>query len=131
MGWYMYAVASAETTLLVAGFVAAIPERWRLWGLLIVTISVAAADLYSVHLVSIPYHTGFTAHLQNHSVSSFHVGRIREIGLSEVVQRLGVNKPRWMTASALLAAWGAYVLATLVLTSLPFAIRGQIRTSAD
>ncbi len=130
MGWYMYCVVAAEAILLLVGLIAIVPGGRRLWAIPALILCVSAVDLYSVHFVSIPYYVGLIAHRQNGSLESLHLARLREIGLSEVFNRLSVNKASWLTPFALEIGWFGYFSATAALIALSLWVWWKSRSRA-
>lgn len=111
MGWYLYAVIAAESTLLAAGL-----QR----GLPLLVLALGALDLYTVHFLCIPYYTGLIAHQPNGPVTAFHLTQLSQTGLPEILHRLSTNKPPWLTATTLGLLWAGYAAATTaLLTSAP------------
>jgi hypothetical protein len=112
LGWYLYAVAGVEFALLASGFTGLVGVRRA--GACVAGVAALACvlDLYTTHFVSIPYYTGLIAHLQSGAVASFHpAATLRNIGASEVIARLAVNKP--VAPSVLVVLWAAYLCATI------------------
>ena len=76
-------------------------------------------DLYTMHLIAIPYYTGLTAHRPNGSVAAFHP---HSGAVSTALERLAAFKPPWLNEPLLAVLWLAYLLATMVLIALSFAV---------
>jgi 4-amino-4-deoxy-L-arabinose transferase-like glycosyltransferase len=120
MGWYMYCVIAAEISLLIVGLQSLTPLSGWAWMLATLVLCLAALDVYTVHFVSIPYYTGLIAHRPNGFLAAFSLGRMRQVGLREVLYRLCVNKPLWLTPVTLGVLWTCYAAATAILIGLPF-----------
>jgi len=116
MGWYMYCVGVPEIILLLIGIESLLPRHHRKWAAVGLITLVAALDLYSVHLVSIPYYTGLTSHsIRTGAVPVVHLSQIQEVGIPQILTRLSGNKPPWLKSQALAFSWAAYLVATLTL----------------
>ena len=117
MGCYLYAVVSAEVLLCVAGLRALAPRPARRFVAPAGVFLFALLDLYTIHMLAIPYYTGLIAHRPNGPVASFHPGTA---ALSEIVPRLAAFKSPLLSVPVLAALWIAYVFATLALIAISF-----------
>jgi hypothetical protein len=106
MGWYLYAVVGAEVVLCAAGF-----GRWRAWAAAGGATLFALLDLYTVHLVEVPYYTGLIRHRANGTVAALHWAEARASGWGEVITRLAAFRP--VAPWFLVTTWMAYLAATL------------------
>jgi hypothetical protein len=120
MGWYLYAVVGAETVLAIAGL-GRILGRWAvglgavLFGLL---------DLYAMNAVALPYYAGMLGRKPNGALAAFHFAGFRP---GDMFQRLTVLKPPVVTETVIVALWGLYVAATLMLIVIGVRIAGTSR----
>jgi hypothetical protein len=120
LGSYLYAIVTAEVALSVAGLRAIAPRAARP---LVVPFGVAVfalLDLYTVHLVLLPYYTGLTAHRPNGGLAAFHPGTA---SLSEFLTHLHAFKSNMLTEPVLAALWTAYFAATIALVVIATASR--------
>jgi hypothetical protein len=106
-GWYLYALASAEFTLLSAGL-----ARWtrRLAGA--AAVCFFALEAFAVHVYLLPYYTGMSPESANGVVRSF---RVFDAGLapwSTIFERLAVNKPAFVTPSLIVGWWIVWLAAS-------------------
>ena len=115
MGWYLYAVVAAEVVLCTAGL-----ARLRAWAPPAGVALVGMLDLYTVHGVAIPYYTGMIAHKPGGALAALHVAEARLVGISGAVERLTAFKAPWITGTAIVLLWIAYLLATVWLMLLPW-----------
>jgi len=117
MGCYLYAIVAAEVALCVAGLRALAPRAVRRFVAPAGVALFALLDLYTIHLIAIPYYTGLIAHRPNGPVAAFHPSGA---ALSEVLPRLAAFKPSWLGEPALAALWIVYLTATLGLIAIAF-----------
>lgn len=109
-GWYLYAVIVPEMILLIAGLFAFQAGR-RLSIALIVSFFLL--ELYTVHWVLIPYYTGIIAHAADGGLRAFHISQLRAIGIGELLARLQINRPSFITAGALITSWLCFLTASV------------------
>lgn len=124
IGSYLYAVITAETALTVAGLRAIVPRSARS---AVVPVSVALfalLDLYTIHLVSLPYYAGITAHRPGGAVPVFHFG---SASLGEIAQRLHAFKSPLLGGGVLEGLWIAYLAATVGLVVITIACKKRER----
>ena len=122
LGSYLYAIVTAEVALSAVGLRAIAPRAVRP---LVVPFGVgifALLDLYTVHLVSLPYYAGFTTHRPNGPLAAFHLG---SAGLREILDRLHAFKPPLVSEPLLAALWIAYVAATVALVAIAIVSRSH------
>ena len=93
-GWYLYSMLWAEVILFTAGIFAFVPVRFRKQLLGTFIVAMAALDIYSLHVVAIPYY----AHTKNL--------------LSHDLFRLLLDKPQFLNSSALVFLWVLFFLCT-------------------
>jgi hypothetical protein len=112
LGCYLYAVVAAEVVLCVVGLRALVKPAAAigvaLFGLL---------DLYTIHMVAIPYYTGLIAHRPNGAVAAFHPSGE---ALGQVLPRLVMFKSPLLTQGLLAVLWIAYAGGTVLLVVLSF-----------
>jgi 4-amino-4-deoxy-L-arabinose transferase-like glycosyltransferase len=123
LGWYTYAVASAEIAMAIAGLRAILPERFRAWVVPGGVTAFAALDLYSVHAIAIPYYTGIVAHKANGGVAGLHWGSLPRF--AGVFGRLAVFKGPIAGAPVIAGLWVAYVVATVWIVGFAFLRRRE------
>jgi hypothetical protein len=111
MGYYLYAVVGAEVPLLVAGF--------RRWAAAVFGVLFGALDLYTVHVIAVPYYSGMIRHRAGNALAAAHWSDYRALGFGGIVERLAMFHG---SGAALTALWIGYLAATLLLLYL--ALRG-------
>jgi hypothetical protein len=104
MGYYLYAVVAAEVPLLVAGF--------RRWAAAVFALLFAALDLYTMHVVAIPYYTGMIRHKTGNALAAVHADDYRAIGFARILGHLTMFHG---SPSLLVCLWMLYLAATVVL----------------
>lgn len=107
-GWYLYSVVAAEVVLLALGIRAVFPVKASRWALAAVCWLAAALDLYTMHFLLMPYHSGLIRHDASGSLASFKLPMLESAGL---FQRISLNKP--LDAGSIGAFWLAYLCATV------------------
>lgn len=125
LGSYLYAIVTAEVALSVAGLRAIAPRTARP---LVVPFGVAIfalLDLYTVHLILLPYYTGLTAHRSNAALATFHPANA---SLPEFLTRLHAFKSHILNEPVLEALWIAYFAATVALVAIAIASRSRLTT---
>lgn len=118
MGWYLYAAIGAEIVVCWGGLRQIVPRRFISW---ITTLGVSLfglLDLYTIHVVSLPYYTGMIAHRVNGSLAALHGSDWARVGLATAVSRLEVFKGGWGSPPVLGIAWVLYLMGTLALIGL-------------
>ncbi|HTX34421.1 MAG TPA: glycosyltransferase family 39 protein [Bryobacteraceae bacterium] len=118
MGWYLYAVVGAEVVLCVAGIAALLPQRFRGWTAPVGALLFALFDLYTVHLVAIPYYSGMIRHKPNGAPGTFHLADFRAVGWSGAFHRLSAFQA--LPEAALVMLWAAYLAATALALAAAF-----------
>jgi hypothetical protein len=114
-GWYLYCPVVVEIILASAGLLALLPKRYRRWILPTGTFCFALLDLYATHCLLIPYYTGMIAHRANGGLATFHLGLLKDLPVSLVIQRLLVNKPSLLSGPVLAVIWIFFLVSTLSL----------------
>ena len=107
-GWYLYSVIAAEVVLLALGIRALLPANASRWALAAVCWLAAALDLYTMHFLLMPYHSGLIRHDASGSLASFKLPVLKSASLFE---RISLNKP--LDAGPIAALWLAYLCATI------------------
>lgn len=121
-GWYLCAVVVPETVLAAAGLRALAPARIRPYVLGVLASAFALLDLYGMLFVAIPYYTGLLGHKPSGFLEAFHWTRLLQVGVAEILRRIGTNKPVWLGAWEVAAIGCIYVAATLILACIPFVV---------
>ena len=111
-GWYVYAVIVPESILVVAGLTA---FKWGKYMLIGIISAFVLLEIYSTHWILIPYYTGLIAHTAGGSLQSFHPSQLNDIGFHELLARLEVNRPFFLTNAVLVSLWVLYVIASAAL----------------
>jgi hypothetical protein len=118
LGCYLNAVAAAEVTLCVAGLRALSPRAARRFVAPTGVALFALFDLYTLHMVALPYYTGLIAHRPGGPVAAFHPAAA---SWAEFLARLAAFKSPLLSQPVLVALWVLYFAATLGLVALSFA----------
>jgi hypothetical protein len=118
LGCYLYAAVAAEVPLCAAGLRALSPRGARRFVVPAGVALFALLDLYTIHMVALPYYTGLIAHRPNGPVAAFHP---TAAGIQEGVTRLAAFKSPLLAPPVFGALWVFYVAATLGLVALSFA----------
>lgn len=113
-GWYFYVVLVPELLLLMAGALALLGRRPAYVLGAPATLFALALNLYTMHLLLLPYYTGLIAHAANGSFRPAHLDvALREIQLSQIVRtpfvRAGVISPAYFTV-----LWAAYFCSAII-----------------
>jgi 4-amino-4-deoxy-L-arabinose transferase-like glycosyltransferase len=114
-GWYLCAVVVPETVLLAAGLRTLTWGRVRRYVVGGVAFAFAMLDLYGMLFVAVPYYTGLIGHKPGGFLEAFHLARIADMGLGEVLGRIATNKPFWIGPVVVAATGCAYIGATMTL----------------
>ena len=118
LGCYLNAVAAAEVTLCVAGLRALSPRAARRFVAPAGVALFALFDLYTIHMVALPYYAGLIAHRPGGPVTNFHPA---SANFSEFFTRLAAFKSPVLSPPWFAALWVFYAAATLALVALAFA----------
>jgi hypothetical protein len=124
-GWYLCAVVVPETVLAAAGLRALSPLRARPYVLGGAALAIALLDLYGILFVAVPYYTGLTGHKPGGFLEAFHWIALARTGMAEMLRRIAVDKPAYLPPAVIIAAAGAYFVATAALAAL--ALTAEIR----
>jgi hypothetical protein len=112
-GWYLYTVVIPEIVLLVFGWFCLVPIRWRQRVLAIVTSLLCLFDLYGVLFILIPYYTGFIWHGPGGGLMSFKPFDLSGADYGELLSRLTINKPPFMSTAYYVAIGTVFILISL------------------
>jgi len=108
-GWYLYAVIVPEAILIVAGLSAFRFSRSLILGLMGCSILV---EIYATNWILIPYYAGLIRHTASGALQAFHPESMG-IGVSELLTRLTVNRPPFLTAATFVGMWIVYLSASI------------------
>jgi len=108
-GWYIYAVIVPEGILIIAGLSAFRFSRGLILGLVACSILL---EVYASHWILIPYYVGLIRHTVSGALQSFHPEKMG-IGIFQLLTRLTVNRPPFLTGTVLVGIWVAYLSATI------------------
>ena len=108
-GWYLYAVIVPEAILIVSGLSAFKFSRSLIFGLMGCSIMV---EIYATNWILIPYYAGLIRHTASGALQSFHPENMG-IGVAEVLMRLTVNRPPFLTPAAFVVMWIVYLSASI------------------
>ena len=114
LGCYLYAVVAAEVTLCAAGLRALLPRAARRFVAPAGVALFALLDLYTIHMVALPYYTGLIAHRPDGPVAAFHPAAR---SWAESLARLAAFKSPLLTPPVLAALWVFYAAATVGLVA--------------
>ncbi|MDA2929355.1 glycosyltransferase family 39 protein [Acidobacteria bacterium AH-259-O06] len=112
-GWYLYAVMLAEIVLLVYGLFSVAPLRLRRRILAILLALFSLLDLYGITFLLMPYYTGFIRHKPGGGLISFNPFNLSGSDYAELLSRLTVNKPIFMTTTYYVMMSGLFLLMSL------------------
>ena len=102
-GWYLGAVIVPELVLAAVGLRTLAPAM---------AVGFALLDLYGLLFVALPYYTGVLAHRANGFLEAFHFARFTDMGFTEVLHRISVNKPAALAPPVVAVLGCAYLLST-------------------
>jgi hypothetical protein len=119
LGCYLNAVVTAEVTLCVAGLRALSPRAARRFVAPVGVGLFALFDLYTLHMVALPYYTGLIAHRPGGPVAAFHPAAAN---LPDFIARLAAFKSPLLSQPVLVGLWVCYAAATLGLVALSLAV---------
>ena len=111
-GWYLYAVVVPEAILAIAGLFA---FRWGKSILIGVIACFALLEIYATHWILIPYYTGLIAHRPDGGLQAFYLSQVKTIGILELLARLEINRPSFLTNVTLIGSWSLFITTTLAL----------------
>ena len=109
-GWYFYVLLAPELLLLTAGAWALFGRRGGGWLAATATFFALALNLYTMHLLLLPYYTGLIAHSVDGSFHAAHIGILAaEFRLSNIV-RTPFVRTQVISPAIFAACWVSYVL---------------------
>ncbi len=117
-GWYLYCLVFAEAALFVQGMAQLFELKTLRWVLSGGIALLAVIDLYGVHAYMLPYYTGLTTHVGDRVPPL----KLTAFSVSEVFSRLASLGPPWASPGVLKFAWGGYLLSTIGLVLLSWAL---------
>ncbi len=82
------------------------------------TLLAAALDVFVMNFIALPYYAGVIVHTASGMLPAFHLSSLHNIGLTEIFDRLAINKPAHVGGSLIATLWAAYVCATTALALL-------------
>jgi hypothetical protein len=118
LGCYLNAVAAAEVALCAAGLRALSPRAARRFVAPAGVALFALFDLYTLHMVALPYYTGLIVHRPGGPVANFHPAATN---FAEFLARLAAFKSPLLSQPAITVLWFFYAAATVGLVALGFA----------
>ncbi len=119
MGWYLYAVVGAEVILLTQGWSLWVGAKFTKWVAPALAFMAGLLDLYTLHVVALPYYAGLIVHRDDGSLANLKLVDLRALGWRDAVERLCATKPEWLSSFSVTAVWAAFLLATLGLMVIP------------
>jgi hypothetical protein len=124
-GWYIYCLVIPELILLYYGLRITLPLSLHPWILPSLATAFALLDLYGMHFLLLPYYSGITSHsgvytgVFSHSTLSWvpaaRMQQLMQTGISNIADRLVINKPAFLTTGTLVLLWMTYCFATVCL----------------
>jgi hypothetical protein len=114
-GWYLYCVIVPELVLAAVGYQAVLGKKYGAVAFEMSGTLFAALDLYTVHLILVPYYTGLLAHNAKGALPGFYPAIYADGGVSAVFDRMAVNKAAFLTPGVLAVLWLCYLASTAVL----------------
>ena len=129
LGYYLFAIVIAEVILAVAGLQAIAPAALSRGVVPAGIICFAALECFGMSFYSIPYYTGFTAHLPGGGLPALGIGQLQNGGLLLMIARLTENKPAFLSPALMAALWILFLVATLCLIAagVRLAWQGSVR----
>jgi 4-amino-4-deoxy-L-arabinose transferase-like glycosyltransferase len=118
-GWYLYGAAAAEVVLAALGMAALFGPRGGARALAALCLLALALDLYTMHFLLVPYHTGMIAHRATGSLESFRPALLAGAGgVAELLRRTAPGRPSGIGPGVITGLWAAYTAATALLAAL-------------
>jgi hypothetical protein len=113
LGYYLFSIVTAEAILAVTGLQGIVPD-WLSRAIVPAGIvCFAAVEWFGMSFYSIPYYTGFIAHLPNGGLPALGIRQLQNGGLYTLVTRLTANKPAFLSVPVMATLWGLSLAATL------------------
>lgn len=119
-GHYLYAVVACEGVLLYSGMRQLVPSQWQDRAMLLFIGLFLLLETYATHFVLMPYYTGLIRHRPDTSLLVFHVSQALEPGWNEILLRLAVHKPGFVSLRIIVLVWGAFLTASAGLFALAY-----------
>jgi hypothetical protein len=125
LGYYLFAIVIAEAILAVAGLEAIAPAAWARAIVPAGIVCFVALEAFGMSFYSIPYYTGFIAHLPNGGLPALGIAQLQNNGWHTMLDRLTANKPAFLSAPVMATLWMLFLAATfgLIATSVRLASR--------
>lgn len=125
LGYYLFAIVTAEVILAVTGLQAVLPAglSWLISPAAILCL--VALEFFGMTFYSIPYYTGFIAHLPGGAIPALRLSQLRDSGLQSLLGRLASNKPEFLNATVFGAMWILFLAATVALIASAVLLRGS------
>src|SRR5205814_6382433 len=111
--YYLFSIVVAEVILAVIGLQAIAPVRLSRAVVPAGVICFAALEWFGMSFYSIPYYTGFIAHLPSGGLPALGIGQLQNGGWATLIARLTVNKPAFLSAPAMAILGMLFLAATL------------------
>ncbi|MGC2659154.1 MAG: glycosyltransferase family 39 protein, partial [Bryobacteraceae bacterium] len=120
-GWYFYVLLAPELLLLTAGAWALFGRRGGGWLAATATFFALALNLYTMHLLLLPYYTGLIAHSADGSFHAAHIGILAsEFQLSNIA-RTPFVRTQVISPAIFAVCWVSYVLGAVCPAAIAFA----------
>src|SRR5947208_7635969 len=114
----MISIVTVEVILVFSGLQAIAPAALSRAVVPAGIICFAALECFGMSFYSIPYYTGFIAHLPNGAIPTLRIAQLQNGGLHTIIQRLATNKPEFLIAPVIAALWIMFLVATLGLIAI-------------
>jgi hypothetical protein len=113
MGYYLMAMVTVETILVVVGLEEIAPGGLRRWMIPGAVVAFAGLELFGVNFYSIPYYTGTITHSAGGGLPALSIHQLGAGGCWRMFERLAEGKPAILGPAAVAGFWVAFVLATV------------------
>jgi hypothetical protein len=113
MGYYLMAMVTVETILVVVGLEEIALCGLRRWLIPGALAAFAGLELFAVNFYSIPYYTGTITHSPGGRLPALSIHQLGLAGCWRMFERLADGKPAILGAPALAGFWALFVLATV------------------
>jgi Dolichyl-phosphate-mannose-protein mannosyltransferase len=114
-GVYLFAVAACEGVILCSAARFWLPSPWSGRAIAILTGMFLLMEAYATHFVFLPYYAGIIRHRPDGSLQAFHVTQALDLGWTEILRRLSINKPDFMAPGVIAVLWGLFLIANVFL----------------
>jgi len=112
MGYYLLAVAGAETILVAVGLEELVPHAVAPAVIPGVVLALAGLELFGINFYCIPYYTNAISRLPGGQLPALSFNQLGRGGFYKIFARLASGKPDGLDAAALALLWAAFLLAT-------------------